>query len=164
MVFLNLAEPVSGLLFGQLTVSRPHPSPAQSIDPAPAFSRGWIDPQPNLPARIFLLRLLTADDRATERVQDTPFSLRKKQLPPGDIDSVVRLYSTAVLRILYCSTGTDFLSQPAAFQQIRLRFSVSSDHPERAACPPAGWPGVKWPLWPDFGAEMRPVAVAPAPN
>jgi hypothetical protein len=41
MVFLNLAEPVSGLLFGQLTVSRPHhgphPSPAQSIDPAPAF-------------------------------------------------------------------------------------------------------------------------------
>ena len=34
------------------------------------FSRSSIFPQPNLPARIFLLRLLTADDRATERVQD----------------------------------------------------------------------------------------------
>jgi hypothetical protein len=44
MVFLNLAEPVSGLLFGQLTVSRPHLSPAQSIDPAPAFSTRSIYP------------------------------------------------------------------------------------------------------------------------
>eukprot|EP01047_Picozoa_sp_COSAG01_P082173 COSAG01_NODE_16674_length_1216_cov_1.214861_2_plen_80_part_01 len=28
-------------------------------------------PQPNLPARIFLLRLLTADDLATEAVQES---------------------------------------------------------------------------------------------
>jgi hypothetical protein len=30
-------------------------TPAQSINPAPAFCRGWIFPQPNLPAKISLL-------------------------------------------------------------------------------------------------------------
>jgi hypothetical protein len=49
------------------TVSRP-PSTVhtQSINPTPAFSRGSFVPQPSLPARIFLLRLLTADDWAAE--------------------------------------------------------------------------------------------------
>jgi hypothetical protein len=58
-------------------------TPAQSINPAPAFSRGWIVPQPNLPARIFLLRLLTADDRATFRLSG--FRMRGRvtvALPP----------------------------------------------------------------------------------
>jgi hypothetical protein len=32
---------------------------SRSIQPLLLGSRGWIDPQPNLPARIFLLRLLT---------------------------------------------------------------------------------------------------------
>jgi hypothetical protein len=38
------------------------------VKPTLAFSRGSFVPQPNLPARIFLflLRLLTADDPATE--------------------------------------------------------------------------------------------------
>jgi hypothetical protein len=45
-------------------------TPAQSIKPAPApaICRGWIVPLPNVPARIFLLRLLSADDRACERL------------------------------------------------------------------------------------------------
>jgi hypothetical protein len=61
------------LCFRQRTLLHSQPStPAQSINPTPAIcrGRGSIVPQPNLPARIFLLRLLTADDRATERVQD----------------------------------------------------------------------------------------------
>jgi hypothetical protein len=37
-------------------------TPTQSINPTPAFSRVSFVPQPNLPARIFLLRLLSADD------------------------------------------------------------------------------------------------------
>jgi hypothetical protein len=53
-------SPVYFRLKGQyITVTS---TPPQSINPAPAFSRDSFVPQPNLPARIFLLRLLTADD------------------------------------------------------------------------------------------------------
>jgi hypothetical protein len=50
-------------------------TPPQSINRTPAICRGSFVPQPNLPARIFLLRLLTADhaadDWATEAVQES---------------------------------------------------------------------------------------------
>jgi hypothetical protein len=51
--------------------SQPSTPPHQSINPTPAICTGSIVPQPNLPARIFVLRLLTADDWATEAVQES---------------------------------------------------------------------------------------------
>jgi hypothetical protein len=49
-------------------MSAVHTGSVGPINPTPAFSRGSFVPQPNLPARIFLLRLLTKDDWAAEAV------------------------------------------------------------------------------------------------
>ena len=90
--------------------------------------------------------------------------IRKNCLTADSGPQLSDSFSAAGSRILYCSTSIEILTQSADFSadqtEIQCQFRSAS------SMQPAGGLPVWVKPWRNghFGAEMQPVAVAPAPN